>query len=67
MDLVIMSVIDQDLASKEESLIDKESYVFDTKITVSPVSVSRANLSDNVGRQIPFLEAVQASIVPYVV
>jgi hypothetical protein len=40
---------------------------FDTEITISPISVSRANLSDNVGRQIPFLEAVQASIVPYVV
>jgi hypothetical protein len=29
--------------------------------------VSRSNLSDNVGRHIPFLEAVQATIVPYVV
>jgi hypothetical protein len=51
----------------EEALIDRDSDVFDTEITISPVSVSRANLSDNVGRQIPFLEAVQASIVPYVV
>jgi hypothetical protein len=66
MDPVIMSVTEQDPASKEEALIDRDSDVFDTEITVSPVSVSRSNLLDNVGRQIPFLEAVQASIVPYV-
>jgi hypothetical protein len=29
--------------------------------------MSRSNLSDSVGKQIPFLEAVQAAIVPYVV
>jgi hypothetical protein len=67
MDPVIMSITEQDPASKEEALIDRDSDVFDTEITISPVSVSRANLLDNVGRQIPFLEAVQASIVPYAV
>jgi hypothetical protein len=67
MDPVIMSITEQDLASKEEALLDRDFDVFDTETTVSPVSVSRSNFSDNVGRQIPFLEVVQSSIVPYVV
>jgi hypothetical protein len=41
--------------------------VFDTETTISPISVSRDNLSDNVGKHIPFLEVVQVTIVPYVV
>jgi hypothetical protein len=64
---VILSVIEQDLTSREESLIDRDSDVSDTEIKVSPISVSRSNLLDNVGKQIPFLEATQASITPYVV
>jgi hypothetical protein len=67
MNPVILSVTEQDPASKEEALIDRDSDIFDTEITVSPISVSRANLLDNVGRQIPFLEVVQASIVPYAI
>jgi hypothetical protein len=62
-----MSVAEKDPVSNEEALIDRDSDVFDTEITISPISMSRANLSDNVGKQIPFLEAVQATIVPYVV
>jgi hypothetical protein len=62
-----MSVAEKDPMSNEEALIDRDSDVFDTEITISPISMSRANLSDNVGKQIPFLEAVQATIVPYVV
>lgn len=53
--------------SNEEALIDRDSDVFDTEITILPISVSKANLSDNVGKQIPFLEAVQATVIPYVV
>jgi hypothetical protein len=64
---VILSVNEQDIASREEALIDRDSDVFDTEITVSPISVSRSNLLDNVGKQIPFLEMAQASITPYVV
>jgi hypothetical protein len=64
---VILSVTEQDLASREEALIDRDSDVFDTKITVSPIFVSRSNLLDNVGKRIPFLEVNQASITPYVV
>jgi hypothetical protein len=64
---IITSVIEQDHVSNEESLIDQDSDVFDTEITVSPISMSISNLFDNVGKQIPFLEAVQAVIVPYVV
>jgi hypothetical protein len=66
MDLVIMSVEEKDPMSNEEVLIDIDSYVFDTGITISPISVSRDNMSNNVGKQIPFLEAIQATIVPYV-
>jgi hypothetical protein len=65
--LVILSVNEQDIASREEALIDRDSDIFDTKITVSPVYVSRSNLLDNVGTRIPFLEAAQASITPYIV
>jgi hypothetical protein len=54
---VILSVIKQDLASREEALIDRDSNVFDTEIPISPIFVSRSNLLDNVGKRIPFLEA----------
>jgi hypothetical protein len=64
---IITSVTDQDPVSNEESLIDLYLDIFDTKITISPISISRRNLPDNVGRCIPFLEVVQATIVPYVV
>jgi hypothetical protein len=67
MDPVIFSVIEQDPPPSEESLIDRDSDVFDTEITISPVSVSRVNMSDHVGRKLPFLEVVQASIVPYAI
>jgi hypothetical protein len=53
--------------SNEESLIDRDSNVSDTEITISPISVSRDNIFINVGKQIPFLEAVHDTIVPYVV
>jgi hypothetical protein len=67
MDPIIILVVEKDPVSNEEALIDRDSDVFDTKITISPISVSRDNLSDNVGKQIPFLEVVQATIAPYVV
>jgi hypothetical protein len=50
---VILSVTEQDLTSREESLIDRDSDVFDTEIIVSPISVSRSNLLDNVGKGYP--------------
>jgi hypothetical protein len=65
--LVVLSMNEQDIASREEALIDRDSDVFNTEITVSPISVSRSNLLDNVGTHIPFLEVAQASITPYVV
>jgi hypothetical protein len=65
--LSFFSVTEQYISPSEEALIDRDSNVFDTEITVSPVSLSRSNLSDHVGRQIPFLKSFQASIVPYVV
>jgi hypothetical protein len=64
---IVLSVNEQDISSKEEALIDRDSDVFDIEITVSPVSVSKSNLLDKVGTRIPFLEAAQASITPYVV
>ena len=66
MDPIITSVIEQEPEVNEEALIDQDSNIFDTKITISPISVSRSNLSDNVGRCIPFLELFQATRVPYV-
>jgi len=67
MDPIIFSITEQDPLPSEESLIYRDSDVFDTIITVSLVSLSRDNLWDHVGRQIHFCEAFQASIVPYVV
>ena len=64
---VILSVNEQEISSREEVLIDRDFDVFDTEITVSPVSVSRSNLLDNVGNWIPFLGMAQASITPYVI
>jgi hypothetical protein len=61
MDFIITSVTEQDPVSNEEALIDQDSDVFDTEITISPIFVSRRNMFDNVGRRIPFLEAVQAT------
>jgi hypothetical protein len=67
MNPVILSVTEQDPASKEESLIDRDSDIFDIEITVSPISISRDNLLDNLGKKIPFLKEVQDSIVPYII
>jgi hypothetical protein len=68
MDPIIFSVIEKDpRPPNEEALIDRDSDVFDTEITVSPVFASRSNLLDNVGRQLPFIEIVHASIVPYTI
>jgi hypothetical protein len=53
--------------ANEEALIDRDSYIFYAEITISPIFVSRRNLSDKVGKCIPFLEVVQATIVPYAV
>jgi hypothetical protein len=64
---IVLSVNEQDIASREEALIDRDSDVFDIEITVSSFSMSRSNLLDNVGMCIPFLEAAQASITPYIV
>jgi hypothetical protein len=64
---VVLSITEQDLTSKEEALIERESDVFDTEITVSPITVSKSNLLDNVGKCIPFLEDSQASITTYAV
>jgi hypothetical protein len=57
-DPIIMSVTEKYLVSNEESLIDRDSNIFDTEITISPISMSRSNLSNNVGKHIPFLELV---------
>jgi hypothetical protein len=67
MDPIITSVTKQDPVENEEALIDRDTDVFYVEITISPISVSRSNLSDKVGRCISFLEAVQATIVPYAV
>jgi hypothetical protein len=64
---VVLSINEQVISSKEEALIDRDSDVFDTEITVSPISVSKSNLLNNLGMHIPFLEAAQASITPYIV
>jgi len=58
MDPIITSVTRKDPVVNEEALIDRDSDVFDTEITISPIFVSKNNLSDNVGRRIPFVEVV---------
>jgi len=60
MDPIITSVIEKELVSKEESLIDQDSNVFYTEITIPLIFVSKSNMYDNVAKCIPFLEAVQA-------
>jgi hypothetical protein len=67
MDPIVLSVAEKDPEGNEEALIDRDADVFDPDITISPIFVSRSNLVDIKGKSIPFLEAVQASIVPYVV
>jgi hypothetical protein len=67
MEPIIILVTDQDPISNVESLIDRYLDVFETEITICPIFVSRNNLSDNVGKQIPFLEAFHDTIVPYIV
>jgi hypothetical protein len=67
MDPIITSVAEQDPMANEEALIDRDSDVFYTEITISHISVSRSNFSDKVGRCISFLEEVQATIVPYAI
>jgi hypothetical protein len=65
MDPIITLVIEKDPVPNEEALFDRDSNVFNTETTISPISVSIRNMSNNVGKNIPFLEAVQATIVPY--
>jgi hypothetical protein len=67
MDPIVFSLEEKDLESNEESLIDIDADVYDPDITISPISMSHGNLVDIRGKSIPFLEAFQASIVPYVV
>jgi hypothetical protein len=38
---VVLSINEQDISSREESLIDRDSDVFNIEIMVSPISVSR--------------------------
>jgi hypothetical protein len=64
---VVLSVSEPDISSREEALIDRDFDVFDTETMVSPVSVSKENLLNNVGSHIPFLEVARASFAPYVV
>jgi hypothetical protein len=67
MDPIITSLTEQDSTTIEESIIGRDADVSDVEITISPISVSRINLSNKIGKIIPFLEALQATIVPYVV
>ena len=64
---VFLSVSELDISSKEDSLIDRDSDVFDTVTTVSPIYVSKTNLLNDIESHISFLEAVRASFTPYVV
>jgi hypothetical protein len=43
MDPVILSITEQDAPPNEEAIIDRYFDVFDTEITISPISVSIAN------------------------
>jgi hypothetical protein len=63
----ILTLCEQEISSREEALIDSDFDVFDTEIMVSPISVSKSNLLNDVGTHIPFLEVAQASIIPYVI
>jgi hypothetical protein len=67
MDPFVTLIAEQDPTSNEKSLIDRDSDVFDTEINILPISMYISNLSDNVGKWIPFLEVFQATIVPYAV
>jgi hypothetical protein len=58
MDPIVFLVAEQDPEVNEESLIDRDVDVFDLDITISPISVSRSNLVDVKGNNIPFLDAV---------
>jgi hypothetical protein len=40
MDLIVLSVVQQDPEGNEEVLIDRDADVFDPDITVSPIYVS---------------------------
>jgi hypothetical protein len=67
MDPIITSVTEQYMVANEEALIDQDLDVFNAEITISPIYVSRSNLSDKVEICISFLEAVQATIFPYAI
>ena len=67
MDPIITSVTEQYPVENEATLIDRDSDVFYTEITIYPISMSKRNLFHKVGRCILFLEVVQATIVPYAI
>jgi hypothetical protein len=64
---IVLSVRELDTPSREDTLIDRDSNVFDIVTMVSPISVSKVNLLNNVGSHISFLEVDRASFAPYVV
>jgi hypothetical protein len=64
---VVLSVSEPYTPSREDALKDRDSDVFAIVTTISPVSVSKANLLNNVGSHISFLEAARASFTLYVV
>jgi hypothetical protein len=64
---VVLSMSEPDTPSREDSLIDRDSDIFNTLMMVSPVSVSKENLLNNVGFHISFLEAARASFTLYVI
>jgi hypothetical protein len=64
---VVLSVSEPDSPSREDSLIDRDSDVFDTMTMVSTIFVSKVNFLNNVGSHISFIEAARASFTPYVI
>jgi hypothetical protein len=64
---IFLFVSEPDTPSREDTLIDRDFDIFDTVTTVSPVSVSKENLLNNLRSHISFLEVAQASFTPYVV
>jgi hypothetical protein len=64
---VVLSISESDISSMEESLINRYFDIFDTETMVSPVSMSKENLLNNIVSRIPFIEEDQASFTPYVI
>ena len=65
--LVVLSMSEPGISSREEALIDRYFDIFHIETIVSLIYMSKENLLKSDRSRIPFLEVARASFTPYVI